>query len=284
MSEPIVLQNQSSTGQKLEAVFQPEKGMNLLSYKLGNQEVIDQGIGFLTGPHFMQRKPSVIPPLKPDKTFWQIPLLDELGYHDPFTGGIGSYAPWKVLFSSSTEIKAILSGKDTWEGETLASLEGQNFIMEFHATLNPNGLALKLSVVSDSDSIVGINYHFALPNGQGKVISDVKPQFYDRDILKTIPTEWQRDSQGILTFDLTHNADYSFFPFFDPLSAKITLQTSQYQLITTYSSLCQENSWELYHPQGASYVCISPLSSQNPWKPNLTASSIAIRLEIKEEI
>lgn len=291
MTSSIILKNQTSKNEPLEAVFLPEKGMNLLSYKKGHQEVIDQatketfeasfnGLGSLIGPHFFERKPALIAQLKPDSIFTHIASLNKQGYSDPFTRGIGRYAPWKVLDHSSTQVKASLSGKDTWQGEPLSTLEGQPFTLELSAELKPDGLSLQLSVVSESDSLIGIHYCYALPNGKGKVISDVKPQFFDQGSLKAIPESWQRNFQGILTFDLEQSADYAFLPFQNPLNGKITLETPLYTLQTSYSCLCQENAWHLYHPSGASFVCIAPISAQNPWKPNLTASSIHIHLEI----
>lgn len=44
--------------------------------------------------------------------------------------------------------------------------------------------------------------------------------------------------------------------------------------------LSEENCWQLYHPEGASFVCIEPISSQDPRHPNLSVSAISIRLAI----
>jgi hypothetical protein len=82
--------------------------------------------------------------------------------------------------------------------------------------------------------------------------------------------------------DLSESGNYAFHPLKDPLRGKIILQTPQYQLETRYSCTSQENSWEFYKPTNGSFVCINPLSSQNPWRPNLSVSSIHIEIEIKE--
>ena len=63
----IKIKNISKSGKPLEATFIPDGGMNLVSYKLGNIEVIDQnthslyeerkaGLGALIGPHFHHRQ------------------------------------------------------------------------------------------------------------------------------------------------------------------------------------------------------------------------------------
>ena len=60
---PVILSNKTSKGEVLQATFLPEKGMNMISYKKGTLEVIDQstknlfderfaGLGALIGPHF----------------------------------------------------------------------------------------------------------------------------------------------------------------------------------------------------------------------------------------
>ena len=61
---------------------------------------------------------------------------------------------------------------------------------------------------------------------------------------------------------------------------KILLETTEYQLATSYLCNCQENCWQLYHPKGASFVCIEPISAQDPRHANLTVSSLHIQLEI----
>lgn len=283
---PIVLRNQS-----LEATFLPSHGMNLISYKLGDIEVIDPstrplfderfaGLGALIGPHFHHRK--VIPAVKDASLFPHIARIKAKGIAEPFSHGIARYAPWTVE-STDTRITAKISGKDTWNGVPLAELEGQNFNMTYTADLTTKGLSLKLSVVSDSDSIVGIHYYYRLPNSRGKVISQI--QNYSLKDGQRIPLkkEWSIDSQQKMEIDLNQSLDDTFFPFPNPLEAKIILNTEEYQLVTTYNCRSQENCWQLYHPQGASFVCIEPLSAQDPRHPNLTVSSLDINLEIFDE-
>src|SRR5262249_36353923 len=182
--EPIVLKNKSSKGEPLEATFLLDKGMNMVSYKKGNTEVIDQstrtlfeeryaGLGALIGPHFHHRNPAVIPPIKDESLFPHIARIKAKGVNEPFSHGIGRYAPWNAK-ATQTKLNAILTGKDQWNGVPLSALEGQNFTMRFQAELLPDGLHLDLSVVSDSDSLIGIHYYYSLPKGKGKIISQVQ--------------------------------------------------------------------------------------------------------------
>jgi hypothetical protein len=289
--DPIILRNKSTAGEALEATFLPDKGMNLISYKWGDFELIDQstrplfeerfaGLGALIGPHFYRRAPQVIPPIKDESLFPHIARVKAKGTLDPFSHGIGRYAPWKAEASSS-KVKAVLTGKDEWNGVALASLEGQNFKLEYTAELTPDGLQIDYSVVSDSDSVVGLHYYYALPEGRGVVSSDVKSHYYDGLELKEIPADWDYDARHLLRYDLSRPADFNFHPQHHPLGATITLDAVAYQLQVKYSSVSEENSWQLYHPEGASFVCIEPLSAQNPRRPNLTTSGISVLISVK---
>ncbi len=166
-----------------------------------------------------------------------------------------------------------------WQGVPLAQLEGQNFQMIYEAMVTSRGLKITMSVVSDKDSVVGIHYYWRLPNGQGKVVARVQDTYIDGGVVKPIPKEWIRNDQ--MEFDLTQAADFTFHPAPDPLRGNITLETSEYLLEINSSSLNQENCWQLFHPAGSSYVCIEPLSAQDPRHPNLTVSSINIEILVK---
>lgn len=288
--ERVTLKTKTEQGNPLEAVFLPEMGMNMISFKSGTTEVIDQstqslfderfaGLGALIGPHFHRRKPETLPKITDESLFPHIARVKAKGPQDPFSHGIGRYAPWKYE-ATETTIKAVLSGKDTWNGVPLAAIEGQQFTMKFAADLTPSGLNIDLDVVSDTDSIVGIHYYYHLPAGKGKVIAQIQPEFIEQNERKPLPANWPVDAQNLMTFDLNNEADYTFFPYPNPRAGKIILDAGSYKLNTTYTCQSQENSWQLYHPKGASYVCIEPLSSQDPRHPNLSVSSIKIRLEI----
>lgn len=286
----IILTAETAKGEKLQATFLPEKGMNLVSYKKDGLEVIDQstlpifeerfaGLGALIGPHFHRRRAEILPKIDDESLFPHIARIKAKGTADPFSHGIARYAPWQAT-STPNSVKATLSGKDLWNGVPISALEGQNFKMNFQADLTPQGLVLNLDVVSDTDSLVGIHYYYHLPKNTGKVIAGVQPTYIDQGQKKPLPENWQIDNQSQLTFDLANEADYTFFPYPNPREGKITLDAETYKLITTYSCQSQENCWQLYHPKDASFVCIEPISSQDPRHPNLSVSAIRIALEI----
>jgi hypothetical protein len=290
-TNPIIITSQTEKGETLQATFLPEKGMNLVSFKKDDLEIIDQstlplfeerfaGLGALIGPHFHRRRPEILPKIADESLFPHIARVKAKGTADPFSHGIARYAPWQAS-ATPNKIKATLSGKDTWNGVPLASLEGQHFKMNYQAELTPQGLIIDLDIVSDTDSLVGIHYYYHLPKNTGRVISSVQTSYIDQGELKALPADWPIDGQHVLTFPLEKEADYTFFPYPNPRQGKIILDAETYKLITTYNCQSQENSWQLYHPKGASFVCIEPLSSQDPRHPNLSVSAIRIALEIQ---
>jgi len=286
----IVLEKKTSQGIHLQAVFLPEKGMNLISYQRDGVEVIAQstweifeeryaGLGALIGPHFHRRLPALIPKIKNEELFPHIARVKAKGVQEPFSHGIARYAPWQAE-ASKEKVKATLSGADLWNGITLKELEGQNFKILFSANLEEDGLHLNLSVVSDTASLMGIHYYYDLPLCGATVTSQVKNEVRIEGKLQPIPDQWKFNEQQLLTFNLTEEADYTFRPYPDPLKAEILLETKEYSLRTSYFCNNEENCWQLYHPKDATFVCVEPISSQDPRHPNLTASQINIHLEI----
>lgn len=285
----VVLKNVTADGTPLEATFLPEKGMNMVSYKRGDIEVIDQntlalfeerfaGLGALIGPHFHRRNERTLPQLSDESLFPHIARVRQKGVQDPFSHGIGRYAPWKAEFSD-THIDAKLSGDDLWEGVKLSSLEGQNFKMHFQGRLTQKGLKIDLSIVSETDSLVGLHYYYALPEGFGTVRSRIQNTMIDNRE-KKIPY-WVLDDQNEVSIPIGNaDLDYTFYPFPNPREGKIFLDAGKYCLETRYRCMSQENSWQLYHPKDATFVCIEPLSSQDPRHPNLTVSSLQVEIEI----
>lgn len=289
--DTIVLRNKTAAGETLEATFLPEKGMNMISFKKDDLEVIDQstrnlfderfaGLGALIGPHFHHRKTETLPIIKDESLFPHIARVKAKGIQEPFSHGIARYAPWKAE-ATDTRVSAVLTGKDQWNGIALSELEGQNFKMTYIAELTTTGLRINLSVVSDIDSLVGIHYYYHLPRGTGKVISRIQDKMIDQGQKKQVTVEWNRDDEKTtLIQPLDRSIDATFYPSPDPLEGRILLDAVDYKLLTTYSCASQENCWQLYHPDGASFVCIEPISAQDPRHPNLTVSSIAIQLQI----
>lgn len=288
LQEIVTLKSRHPDG-PLEARFSPAQGMNLLSYKKGDIEAIDQstrplfeerysGLGALIGPHFHHRKQ--IPPVPDPSLFPHIALLQSRGVNEPFSHGIGRYAPWTVTALSENSVEATLSGKDEWKGVRLSQLEGQDFIMSYKAALHSEGLAIDFSVASEFDSVIGLHTYYALSQGRNSVVSHVCNHLFDQGNLKPIPSEWNYNKEGLLNFDLENPCDFGFLPFPDSLKASILLKTETHSLRVQYHCENEENSWQLWHPQGASFVCIEPLSAKNPRKPCLTVSRLQILISI----
>lgn len=290
--QPIILEHLSRTGELLKAVFLPEKGMNLISFKRGDIEIIEQstlsifeeryaGLGALIGPHFHRRKTDTLPKIKDESLFPHIARVKAKGVEDPFSHGIARYASWKAE-STQTDFKATLSGKDTWNGVPLAELEGQNFKMIFSGKLSEQGLSLDLSIVSDTDSLVGIHYYYALPNGQGRITAQAKKH----ETMNAKPGYLNINEKRQVVIELKSDMaiDETFHAYPNPKGSIITLETSAYTLKTTYSCICEENCWQLYHPAASNFVCIEPISSQDPRHPNLSVSALHIDLEIISSI
>lgn len=285
----FVLKNTLPSEERLQAIFLPDQGMNMISFKKGGLEIIDQstrvlfeerfaGLGALIGPHFHHRHTPTLPKIQDESLFPHIARVKAKGVADPFSHGIARYAPWKIITSTDTFVHASISGKDIWNGVLLSDLEGQNFKINFKATLTLTSLEIDLDIVSDTDSLVGIHFYYHLPHGKGTVNSAIRPECIGPNGRQPLPEFIDISNQQVMTFDLQHEADFTFYPFPNPREGKITLDAGSYQLITSYSCPSQENCWQLYHPKNASFVCIEPISSQDPRHSNLSASSIHISL------
>ncbi|MDR3624139.1 MAG: hypothetical protein P4L16_03245 [Chlamydiales bacterium] len=285
--QTITLKEKTKKGQEMQVTFCPEKGMNLVSFKYGNVEIIDQstgvifeqrcaGLGALIGPHFHHRKLDTIPHIEDEDLFPHFHLLREQGVKEPFSHGIARYVPWKIEKLTNKMVRATLSSKSEWKGISLGKIEGQEFNMVYIAEMSNAGLCIQYSIVSSHNSLVGLHYYY----NKGKnatVEASVGKQYNDQGIIKTIPSNWLKN--GKLRFDLANAADYGFLANPHPLMASIRLTTSDYQLVVRYVSATKENSWQLYHPKGSSYVCIEPMSAADPRKPQLSVSGILVNIE-----
>lgn len=273
-----------------EALFLPEEGMTLASFKRHGVEVIDPetkvlfekrrgGLGPLIGPHFHQRPSARLPALPELQNHPLFELARQTGRIDPFSHGIARYVPWKWEQKENT-LTASLDGKMEWEGIPLSRIEGQAFSLTFTAMLSEKGLKLDYAVVSESDSVIGFHYYFRLPGKKGVVSSRVKNKMLVEGKEASVPESFGFQESHELIFDLNQSVDATFYPFPDPCRAEVLLATDEFDLKVRYECRNEENGWQLWHPPGASFVCIEPLSAKNPQKPILTASSLSVLLEI----
>lgn len=289
----IKIKNETNQGELLVATYLPDKGLNMISFKKNDLEVIDQstrplfderfaGLGALIGPHFYRRRPETIAPIPHPERFPHIARVHAKNPGiDPFTHGIGRYAPWKYEYDRTT-LNATLKGSDLWNEIPLKELEGQDFTLNYRAAMKPNGLEIEYSVVSEFDSVVGLHYYYHLPNGKGTVTSRVKNSYISNNQHLPIPESWTYDpATQTLAFSMEDEADFTFHPFPNPTVGEMLLDTGAYRLRITFHSQSEECSWQLYHPKGASFVCMEPVSAQDPRHANLTVSALKVHLSIE---
>lgn len=276
----------------LKATFLPRQGMNLASFRKGHLEVIDQstrpefeqystGLGPLIGPHYGDRNREIIPHVPDPSLFPHFPFMQARGSPDYFHSGVGRYAPWQVLHQAENTLSAVITGKQEWNGTTLGFIENQNFRMACDAELSDQGLRINLSVVSDSDSVVGFAHRYLLPGGKGTLVADVENKIWRKLESGPIPKEWNYSNHR-LQLDLPSEVNTTFHPILDPLHAQIRLQTSTHCLQVSYQAPSQQNCWHLYRKKNAPWVSIQPLSAKWPSRPTLTVSSLSLFLDVIE--
>ncbi|MCH9812128.1 hypothetical protein K0U07_05145 [bacterium] len=285
----VHLQHLSKDKKLIEAIFAPEDGMNLLSLTKDGQEFIAQdtkeeferrfaGLGALIGPHFYHRKQESIPAVD-EKIFPHIANLDLSKPTDPLSHGIGRYCKWNYS-ETSTTITGHLSGKDTQNGHTLASLEGFDFELTYSCHVSATGLTITYEVKSEHpETTIGLHYYLALPGGEGFVHMDCKEEYNDLGTWKPIPKEWKND-KGELFFNLKEESDYGFLPRSEKNEGAALLSTPDRKLQVSYKASSEQHAFQLYHPKDASFVCIEPVSAINPRDPKGSNHKLQIRLDI----
>jgi hypothetical protein len=293
MEEFVCLKNHTENGTLLQATFAPHRGMNLMSFKKGGLEILDQsttplfmergaGLGALIGPHFHHRPPQAIKKKQFDSSlFPHIAKQLSQGISEPFTHGIARYVPWNYEYTD-TQIHATLKGKDLYKGVYIKDCEGQDFEMVLEAKLVHDGLILHFTIQSEYPSVIGFHYYYA-HKSPSYVQAYVKDCYRDKDATLPLPSSWYDSTKHKLHFDLIEEADFGFYPFEHPEQpyCQISLKQSLSILHIEYtSSNEQSTSWQLYHPKEASFVCIEPLSALNPRSPILSASNLQLKLSV----
>lgn len=287
----VTLTNYDSENHKLTAVFDPDRGMALLSLKRGDLEVIQQetkndfdlkrsGLGPLIGPHFHIHTQYELPTFIDESLFPHIALMRKTGKKDVFSHGIARYAPWKYR-ASETQIQGELHGSDQWQGVQLSDLEGQDFQMTFQARLLTNGLFIKYSVKSEKPSMLGLHYYYAIHNKAGKVYAQVEPQYNDQGKIHPLPKEWTDGKKGHLSYDLSQESDYGFIPLEQQNEYKVRMETGTHALhIHFLTPNAEEKQFQIYSPKDADFVCVEPMTAKEPRKPQLKHSMLECKIEI----
>ena len=238
----IILKSMANDGQPLEAVFLPEKGMNLISFKKGDLEIIDQatlnlfeersaGLGALIGPHFHHRPKDQIPPVLFEEKYPHIARLKGKGITEPFSHGIARYAPWSYK-SSETTIHARISGTDVWNDSLLSSLEGFNFSMYMDVQISSSGLFIELSVDAEKPSVVGFHYYYGIGGTSSYVSSETLNYYYSGDQKMEIPAAWTQ--KNMLHLPLDSDIDFGFYPKKHSSISEVLLHTQSHRLKIKY--------------------------------------------------
>lgn len=275
-----------------QATFAPDNGLNLLSFKKGNIELIDQstkdlfdsrlsGLGPIIGPHFHHRKEQDIPFIPDPSMFPQIQLEPKPGQKEIFSHGIARYVPWNID-ATDTTLTAHISGMDTYRNMTLAALEGFDFQMDFKAHLSSHGLNIDFKVQStDHPCICGLHYYYKIfdPNSHLELVC--KNQYHDKQSWKSIPDRWEKKN-GITHLPLYEEYDYVFSPELIEEKATITLVGRKHRLEIAYEPVHSEHSFQIYHPAKSSFVCLEPVSAFNAREVQSKQGHLKIRISFHE--
>lgn len=286
--ETLTIVGQTPSKGLIEAVFAPEKGMNMMSLKINGHQMIDQstiglfeeraaGLGALIGPHFHHRPPEKIVPVDPS-LFPHLAILKERNITEPFSHGIARYVPWKVLLAEKEVIKAELTGSMNYRGVLIKDLEGFDFHMTFEARIIENGISLNLQISSQQPSVVGLHYYYQLKDKKGQVSSQIVPALRDQ----ALPSWLQFDpTTHLFKYNCHEPSDFGFKPHPHPKMGWINFSTGDIKAVVRYVTPT-DSSWQMWHPEKASFVCIEPLSALDPRHPTAKVSGLIACIEVEE--
>jgi galactose mutarotase-like enzyme len=134
-------------------------------------------------------------------------------------------------------------------------------------------------VQSDSPSVIGLHYYYALPSTGGTIKASVENSYRIQDNWKRTPSSLL-DNEGSLLFDATQEADFGFIPKSKNGFFEILYENADYTLKIRFQTEDEEASFQIYRPKDASYICIEPLSAKDPKKPLLKSSRLKVFLEL----
>lgn len=287
--ETLTIVGQTPGHRPIEAVFSPDKGMNMVSLKIGGHQLIDQstkplfderaaGLGALIGPHFHHRPPEAIVPLKDPSLFPHLAVLRERGITEPFSHGIARYVPWKVVHVTTSSITAELSGSMNYRGVLIKELQGFDFQMTFKAAISEKGISIDLQISGEKPSVVGLHYYYLLKDNQGIVSSQVASALRD----KALPAEliYNENTQR-MTYNCDKPCDWGFIPYPHAKMGWVDFRTGGLKAVVRYVAPA-DSSWQMWRPEGASFVCIEPLSTRDPRHPTARVNGLMACIEVEE--
>ena len=284
--EIVELKKKTKNG-LLKALYAPGQGMNLISLSLDSYEFIEQstkdlftkrnsGLGPLIGPHFHHRVQNQIPPLQDKNLFKHTKNKDLV---EPFSHGIARYVPWNYE-ASDMSLRAHLSGLDSFKNQSLASLEGFDFKLDYEVHLTESGLYIHYSGQSPTNPcVIGLHYYLACdPTGHIQIESD--DTYGDMGQIKPLKHSWINPDFNGIDFPLSESADYTIRRESKSNEGTATLFNKDYKIKIQYQSSSNEHSFQLYHPRGENFCCIEPISAKNPRQASALKSNMKIHIDI----
>ncbi len=286
----VTIEGPLQNGKPIRATFLPLQGMNMISYKKGDVEIIDQstrplfderyaGLGPVIGPHFHRQRDDLIATGFDESLFPHIARVKANGTRDPFSHGIARYAPWNFT-STESEIHAKICGDDVWHGFHLKELEGADFKMEYTASLKSGMLKITLQVeCQERPCIAGLHTYYALGGNKGFVTSHVCDEYNVGGEFKKIPEKFFNRAHSHIKLSMDDELDFGFLPI-DKTHGRTLLETPSRSLSIRYESKNKDLSCQIYHPAGGSFVCIEPLSAKNPRNLDKYLGWVKISIEL----
>jgi hypothetical protein len=229
------------------ALFDGTCGLRLISCLLEGEEIIAASAARpLIGPHAGLRIPELFQ-----------------GGGDPAPNGAAHATPWTVVQEEKRTTATLSAEPDS----PLAALEGQPFSLRVETAFERGDLLVTSSHTSETDSVIGIPFAFAVPRRNGTVEARVRKG--DR-----------RDDQGWIRHPCHLPIEADFSPYPSPLEGSIRLETERYTLLIDYSSHCEENSWRLVVPTQGEWIEITLFTASNPQKPILSCNRLEMRISL----
>lgn len=234
----------------------PEMGLSLVRFVYRGADILDmsteedftklrKGLGPLILPHFNQF--ASVPEVETAR-FPHVEELKKRGVKHPFQHGVGRYVPWE--WSADTfRVTGTLSSGQTHEGVRLYDLAGYAFDATVTYEVLDNGLRLGFAISGDEPVALGEHFYLATLDDSRATVD--------------LPDCFEGGPRRI---ELAEPID-SVFPVkadTQPQMAECTVTTPGHEVVVRFpvASASDEHfeSVVVFSPQGASFVCVEPVS------------------------